>query len=157
MPCPSSRPDRSRRPDASGLVSVAVLVLFVLAVSHPAPAQQVIFTGSFEQGDLIEWSAFVSACDGDAQCPQQLRFLWRCTGSCVECVDSTDCLANPTALGTTRNAGHCECTGGSCAANPAGPVCAAGPDACTCSGSGDCTPPATCNATPYLGGAPTCW
>jgi hypothetical protein len=142
-------------------LALALAALGVLAVASPqapaAPGPQAIFADGFER-DLVAWSTFVTPCLSDDHCNRLLRFWSRCTvAGCVECIDDGDCLANPTALGTACDGGSCQCSTGGCAANPAGPVCAASPVSCTCASSLDCTPPAECRATPYLGGATTCW
>ncbi len=138
------------------------------SASAPQPAGppadavlELIFGGAFEEADLIAWDLFVGQCDVDPQCPTQLRFLARCLDDlCEECVDSNDCLNNPTALGPTCVAGVCRCASDAeCAANPAGPVCDLVAQVCTCASLDHCAPPrsGTCKETPYLGGLTTCW
>jgi hypothetical protein len=141
-----------------------------LLAGSPAPAQcpegdraeavvTLIFGGGFEEGDLIAWDQLVGQCNLDPECPTQLRFFSRCiTDFCEECVDSNDCLNNPTALGPTCVAGFCRCTSDpECAANPAGPVCDPVLQVCRCSSEAQCAGGAGCNETPYLGGLTTCW
>jgi hypothetical protein len=126
----------------------------------PATAfQTLIFGGGFEEGDLIAWDQFVGRCGTDPQCPTELRFFSLCVAdTCEECVDSNDCLNNPTALGPMCVAGGCRCTtDAECVANPAGPVCDVVAGVCTCTADPECSGDATCNPTPYLGGLLTCW
>ncbi|MGH9465509.1 MAG: hypothetical protein ACRD0X_07660, partial [Thermoanaerobaculia bacterium] len=121
--------------------------------------EELIFGGEFEEGDLIAWDQFVGQCNVDPECPTQLRFFSRCVGDfCEECVDSNDCLNNPTALGPTCVAGFCRCASDpDCAANPAGPLCHPVAQVCSCVSEAACGPNTGCNATPYLGGLTTCW
>ncbi len=152
---PAGEPDRSGvvRPAAPGLGPPA-------AGREPAGADLIFGFGSFEQSDLIAWDVFVGQCNLDPECPTQLRFLFLCRDDvCEECVDSNDCLNNPTALGPTCSAGRCRCASDAeCAANPAGPFCLPLLDVCGCVEDADCGVAGTaCRETAYLEGATTCW